>query len=696
VEVLAGWQAMLVLDNCEHVVDAVAALCEALLTAVDDVRVLATSREPIRAAGEACFRLPPLALPATGDPAGGSEAVTLFADRARQADPHFVLAGETAVAAEQLVERLDGMPLAIELAAARVEALGVTQLLVRLDDRFALLTGGDRTAPVRQRSLAGTVQWSYQLLDDQERRVFRWLSVFPGPFTLQAAEAVVGADAGSAVLRLVDCSLLVAPSAGSDGRSRYVMLETLSAFGLERLAEVGEQAEAAAALAEYALEVAQQAASGLRTSAGELAAARLLDAEDVTVHQALTWALDHHPTTALHLAIALAPWWYLRGRWAGGHALLRRAVQHAEGSEEWCDGQVWLGHLAAAATSDYAAALGHFTMACDALTACAPSPVLADGLAGRSAALRNLGRLAEAAGHAHRALAMASELGYPAGQVASLIQLALLRIYQGDEEASLEWLVQAQQVDPAGIPGRLARQTSTLLAMVLAEVGQIAAAQRGSADGLARAREAGDLSDQALWLEVLADLDQRAGHIPQAGAHLRETLEIATRTGDRLRLIECLDLCGNICAATGRPAEAITLWTAFGARRQDYGLPDLPDNVRRREGPLRKAANTLGPARTRAAEERGAAMTLQAADEYAALLATPSPQQPETPSLNQLSARERKLVTLVAQGRTDAQIAIQLSISIRAVRSSLDHIRNKTGCRRRADLTRLALTAGLV
>jgi class 3 adenylate cyclase len=124
-EVLAGWQALLVLDNCEHVIDAVAALCEALLTAVDDVRVLATSREPVRAAGEACFRLPPLALSATGDPAGGSEAVTLFADRARQADPHFVLAGETAVAAEQLVERLDGMPLAIELAAARVEALGV-------------------------------------------------------------------------------------------------------------------------------------------------------------------------------------------------------------------------------------------------------------------------------------------------------------------------------------------------------------------------------------------------------------------------------------------------------------------------------------------------------------------------------------------------------------------------------------------
>jgi len=126
-------------------------------------------------------------------------------------------------------------------------------------------------------------------------------------------------------------------------------------------------------------------------------------------------------------------------------------------------------------------------------------------------------------------------------------------------------------------------------------------------------------------------------------------------------------------------------------------MPDLPDVVRLREGPLRKAANAVGPARTRAAGERGAAMTLQAAAEYAALLATPRPPQPpESPSLKQLSARERELVTLVAQGRTDAQIAAQLYISIRTVRSHLDRIRDKTSCRRRADLTRLALSTGLV
>ena len=196
--VLARQQVLLLLDNCEHVIGAAAELCAGLLSACDDVRVLATSREPLRVAGEARYRLTSLALPDPDDlaDAAQAEAVALFADRARSADPHFVLTGDMTSAVARLVVRLDGMPLAIELAAARVEALGVAQPPSRLDDRFALLAAGDRLAAGRHRSLAATVEWSYLLLDEPERRVFRALSVFPAGFTLEGAEAVAGRALG--------------------------------------------------------------------------------------------------------------------------------------------------------------------------------------------------------------------------------------------------------------------------------------------------------------------------------------------------------------------------------------------------------------------------------------------------------------------------------------------------------------------
>ena len=195
----------------------------------------------------------------------------------------------------------------------------------------------------------------------------------------------------------------------------------------------------------------------------------------------------------------------------------------------------------------------------------------------------------------------------------------------------------------------------------------------------------------------MAELDLQAGRMPEAGAYLRESSELAVQTSDRLRLIDCLDNCGHLCAATGRWADAVTIWAAYDACNRDAGLLDLPQDALRRQEPLRKAAQALGPARTRAAEERGAAMTLETAAEFAALLTAPDPLAPQAPAgLAQLSAREQELVTLVAQGRTDAQIAAQLYISVSTVRSHLDRIRDKSGCRRRADLTRLALQAGLV
>jgi predicted ATPase/class 3 adenylate cyclase/DNA-binding CsgD family transcriptional regulator len=702
-EVLAARQVLLVLDNCEHLIDAVAGLCGTLLHAADDVRILATSREPAGVPGEARYRLQPLDLPEPGQCGGadGSAAVALFADRARQADPHFTMNGETGSAVARLVSRLDGMPLAIELAAARVEGLGVGPLLDRLDDQFNLLAGANRLAPARHRSLAATVEWSYQLLSEEERRVFRRVSVFPGPFTLEAAEVVAGAAAGPAVLHLVECSLIVPPRAGPDGRPRYLMLETLRAYGAGRLAEAGELPDAAAALTQHALQVAGQATVGLEAREGELAAARWLDAEDATVRQALGWALEHDPDAALGLAVALAPWWLLRGRWATGYQLLAEAAGHAgEDCPEWRTAQFWLGLLTAA--SNVTTSFSHLTLVRDAFAGGAPAPLLARALAWRAGALANLGRVPEAAEEGRHALALARELGDPAGEAYALYWLATAAGYVGNLQDAEAWMRQAQRIDQAAISGWIARHCTIVLARILGEIGEATEAQRYCADALALARQAGALYDEGECLLTMALLDLYAGRLPEAGAHVREIMELFTQTGASLLLINCLELCVRLCAAARRWREAVTVWAAFAAVRratwtQGEGHVDDPAGEEEFQEPLRKAREALGLTLARAAEERGAAMTPAAATEYVLLLVTENPEEPAAaPDLPHLSARERELVTLVARGRTNAQIAAQLSISVRAVRSRLDRIRAKTGSQRRADLTRLALQAGLV
>jgi non-specific serine/threonine protein kinase len=697
VRVLARQQMLLVVDNCEHVIGAAAELCARLLADCDDVRVLATSREPLAVAGEARYRLGPLPLP-DGDSAGsdGSEAVALFADRARQVDAQFALDHSTGPAVARLVARLDGMPLAIELAAARVEALGVTALLDRMGDRFALLTVGDRLAAGRHRSLAATVEWSYRLLDERERRVFRAVSVFPGLFTLEGAEAIGGQDAGAAVLRLVDCSLLVPPRPGPDGRSRYGMLETLRAYGTGLLAEAGRADEAAASLAGWAVQVAEQASAGLQTAEGEMAAARWLDAEDAAMRQVLAWAMERDPVVALRLAVALAPWWSLRGRLAGQRRVLSEAASHAvPGSDGWCAAYFWLGMMAAV-SADMSEALRQFTAVRDAVADDGPSRVLADALVGRSSALRELGRLAEAAENAHNALAVAREIGYPAGEVLALMELSQVAGIADDLGRAVRLARQAEQI-MADIPGRIGRACSANLTSVLIASGDMVAAERACAAGLARSRAAGSTVNLAQLLMLMVILDLQASRIQDAATHLREALQIVVRAGDWFQLQNGLDCCGHLCAATGRPAEAITMWAAHTALCRDEGFADWPADMRLRQQPLREARRALGPARTRVAEDRGAAMSLATAAEYTLMLTDPGPPQPAAaPEPGTLSARERQLITLVAQGRTNAQIAAELYISIRTVSSHLDRIRDKTGCRRRADLTRLALSAGLV
>ena len=703
---LAPRQLLLILDNCEHLLPGVGELCRTWLLAADDVRVLATSREPLGVSGESRYRLGPLRLP-TSPAQCWSEAIELFADRARMADPGFHLDAATESTVARLVTRLDGLPLAIELAAARVEALGVTQLADRLDEDFRLLAG-TRLGTGRHRTLAATAEWSYRLLDEPEQQVFRLLSVLPGPFTLDAAQAVAGDGAEAAVLRLVDCSLLIPPRPGTDGRSRYRMLQTLRDYGTERLAPRKDELGAASqSLACFAVSVAEQAAAGLQTSAGELDALRGLDAEDALVHWALAWALDHDADAALRLAVALTPWWSLRGRYTAGRGLLSAACKSApEGSPSWCAAQNCLGRLTTG--TDEAAALGHFTAARDALAGGPPTPAMVEALAGRANCLLNLGHLADAAEEARQALDLAVGLGYPPGEVRALWWLGASAYYSGDHAACLTWWRRIQRIDAAGIPGSLVRRSTLFLALALAETGELAEAHTHCERALTLARQAEALFDLADALVFMADVSLRMDRLAPVRRCLREAMKLTGRIGNDLFAFDFMQLSGHLCARTRRWAEAVTVWAADAALRRDGGIPLPSRDAQRRDEALGAARQALGAERIQAAQARGEAMSLALGAEYAALLvaaevdgalgpqpepaqpepaqpepAQPEPAQPEpaqqVPARLPLSSRERELVTLVAQGHTNAQIAEQLYISVRTVGSHLDRIRDKTG-----------------
>lgn len=346
--------------------------------------------------------------------------------------------------------------------------------------------------------------------------------------------------------------------------------------------------------------------------------------------------------------------------------------------------------------ADLNRALGHFTAVCDTMQSREPSRVLADAMAGRSTTLLNSGRIAEGAQDSRRSLDMARELSYLAGEGRALGMLAVAAMYSGDFGGAVR-LTRHQEQLMAGTPGSILLGGSTVMTAALIEAGDLAAAGTVCAAALARCQDLGDLEDQPILLASMADLALRAGRIQDAAAHLRDGLQIAVRTGDWFDVPECLRLCGLLCASTGRFFEAVTLWAAEAARSWNQGVTGTPIEDRRREEALKKAQQALGPARTQAAQDRGAAMSIATAAEYALILTSPGAQHPHVPTdLGELSARERELVTLVARGRTDAQIAAEVNISTRTVRFHLDRIRDKTGYRRRADLTRLAFDTGLI
>jgi predicted ATPase/DNA-binding SARP family transcriptional activator len=330
---LADRRVLLVLDNCEHVVGPVATMARALLEAAPGLRILTTSREPLDVPGELLWPVPPLDVP-EGDAAEGlarSSAVQLFVERSAAGAPGFALDGHNAAAVATICRRLDGLPLALELAAARVRGLGVHALAERLDDRFALLAVGEGWTPARHRTLRAVIDWSWDLLTPAEQAVLRRMAVHADGFTLAAAEAVgpagpgVAADEVAGLLaRLVDRSLVVAEN--SSAGIRYRLLETIAEYATEHLAAAGETHATRQRHADHHVELAEQADAHLRGHDQRRWLDRL-DTEAANIRLALDWAFEQGDAAlALRLAGAMSWYWFLRGRHREGYRSLGAAL----------------------------------------------------------------------------------------------------------------------------------------------------------------------------------------------------------------------------------------------------------------------------------------------------------------------------------------------------------------------------------
>jgi predicted ATPase/DNA-binding SARP family transcriptional activator len=466
VERLRDAAALLVLDNCEHLLPQVAELVRTLLAAGTRLRILATSRERLGITGEVLRPISGLAVPEPGadSPAAlrNVEAVRLLVDRAAAVDPGFGLRADTAAATAQICRRLDGLPLAIELAAAGVNALGVEHITAHLDDRFRLLTHGDRTVHTRHQTLRATVDWSYGSLGAAERRLFDRLAVFVGGFTLDAVETVcVEPDAGPEpapvlLARLVDKSLVIAESPAGVTR-RYRMLETLRAYGLERLDERGETSRLRDLHAAYVMELVEAAGSATRTTR-QTEWLRRLETEHGNIRAALKWAHERgDAVTAVRIAGSLHPLWDRHGHYGEGRRWLDQVLA--------MDGPVPLPARARAldTASGLAVAQGDLRQSTAAGEQAAELCRQAGDETGLARALQHLGLVAVYAADLGRAAALLDEslrharaAGDPWVQSWSLLFLAVTAMAGGEHVRAAELGADCEALlRPAGDPEAL-------------------------------------------------------------------------------------------------------------------------------------------------------------------------------------------------------------------------------------------------
>jgi predicted ATPase/DNA-binding SARP family transcriptional activator/DNA-binding CsgD family transcriptional regulator len=711
VDALRSRQMLLVLDNCEHLVDAVARLVEDLLLSCPELRLLATSRKALGVRGEVNLPVPPLPLPDPGrlmkvEDLEGYGSARLFVERALYRPSAFALTPENAGAVAEVCRQLEGIPLAIELAAARVGVLAVEQISERLSDSLGLLTGGGRTLTPRQRTMRGSLDWSHALLAEPERKLFGRLAVFAGGWSLEAAETVCAADGiergdvHSLLGELVDKSLvMVGPTA--NGATRYRMLEPIRQYAREKLEESGQADEAQGQHVAFFLDVAEQAEPELAGSQ-QSHWVKQLEREHDNLRAALSWVLKRREAgQGLRFGAALWRFWLTEGYLSEGRKWLDAILAGGEQGPERAralEGMGWLAQYQ-----------GDIERAKAAYREMLKLSRELDDRGNVATALNSLGTLAVSTGDNERAKRYLEE-NLSVLQQLEEEQNAATTIKKYHASNLLGILALNEDGDPARATAlwkeslELARETGDALriGVCLCNLGYAAVLQgdnqRATAlceETLAFAREHEDAGEEVVP-ETLVNLGLAAlgqGEYERAISSFDEALAMSRRVGRKASLVNALEGMASLAGARREAPLAARLWGAAEKAREVTGIALPPGDRALHEPRLSSARSLVGEREWEEALAKGRAMSLDEAADYAFSrdqVDPPSTPVPRDPLAGEpaphLSGREREVVVLVAQGLTNRQISAHLGISERTAGNHVGRILGKLRLRSRAQI----------
>lgn len=696
---LARQKMLVVLDNCEHVVVRCAELAERLLRCCPSLTILATSRELIGASGERVFRLGGLDVPGARTVEESSGALALFAERAEAMSPGFRLNTADLREAAQLCRLLDGLPLALELAAARVGSLGLAEIVARLSEGQQVLRHPGRTAPARHQTLDATLDWSHRLLSREEQALFRRLSVFQGSFSLLAAERVVSGteierkDVVELIAALVDKSLVHVVGWGLE--HRYQLLNTVQQYARMRLEESGELAAVQRAHSEFYLGLAEQARAGL-DGADQSRWLERLTMEHHNLSAALARQLPADPEAGGRLSAMLWPYWYRRGSYQEARCWLEQATLVSEQMSDRVQADVLTGAgVLAFLQCDYPAAAERLHQAQALYERQGHRAGTASALQRLGSIAREQGQYAQARRLHQQSLAAWSELGDAAGVAASEDYLGFVAWLEGNAgEAELRCGRALAYFEAAG------RRQETAAALVNLGVAAHYAGEDERAS--ARLRRALELAREIGYLEGVAWALHELGVVagsngPEAATMLAESLTIHVQLGDRWRAASVLETIAGRCAGSA-PADATRLLAASHRLRQALTAPVPPAERPAHDAALASSRAALGAEGFAQRWDEGLTLSLDAAVELARQAAGQLRHGGSTAAAGAqygLTEREVAVLRLVGEGLTNREIGQRLFISTGTAAVHVSNILRKLGVTGRVQAATIARELGL-